>query len=298
VLHTADWKIDASPVVGPAFDHGLFEGAGATSLDAVVCDSTNATVPGHSVSESVVRDALRRVIRECSGRVVVACFASNVARLASLASVAESCGRYLGLLGRSLHTIHSAAVSTRLLERSGRMIAAEHLGYLPREEGLAVATGSQGEPGAALARLAAGAHPSLELEAGDTLILSSRVIPGNEEAVRRLVERFRAMGVHTIEATDGEEPVHASGHPCADELAAMYRWLRPRLAVPVHGEERHMLANAGIARAHGARLALTGSNGDLFYLAPEPGLRRRAARVGRLQVDDDGALVAVSATPA
>jgi ribonuclease J len=255
-------------------------------------------VAGHSVSEGAVREGLRRVVRRCSGRVVVACFASNVARLASLAAVAEATGRYLGLLGRSLHTIHSAAVSTRLLARSERLIAAEHLGYLPREEVLAVATGSQGEAGAALARLAAGAHPALELEAGDSLILSSRVIPGNEEPVRRLMERFRAMGVHVVDASDTSEAVHASGHPCADELAAMYRWLRPRLAVPVHGEPRHMQANARIARTHGARLALTGCNGDLFHLAPEPGLRRRAAPVGRLQVDDDGRLVPVVATPA
>jgi ribonuclease J len=230
--------------------------------------------------------------------VVVACFASNVARLASLVWAAERTGRYLGLIGRSLHTIHSAALSTRLLQRSERLIAAEHLGYLPREEVLAVATGSQGEPGAALARLAAGSHPALELERGDTLILSSRVIPGNEEPVRRLRERFEAMGVHIIEAQDAADPVHASGHPCADELAAMYRWLSPRLAVPVHGEARHMQENARIARANGAQLALTGSNGDLFYLAPEPGLRRRAAAVGRLEVSDDGVLVPVASASA
>jgi ribonuclease J len=291
LLHTADWKIDASPVVGPAFDSELFAAAGSTQLDAVICDSTNATVAGHSVSEDAVRQGLKRVIATAEGRVVVACFASNVARLASLAWAAERTGRYLGLLGRSLHTIHSAAVSTRLLTRSDRLIAAEHLGYLPREEVLAVATGSQGEAGAALSRLAAGSHPALELEAGDTLILSSRVIPGNEEPVQRLLERFRALGVKVIEAEEAGDPVHASGHPCADELAAMYRWLTPRLAVPVHGEARHMQANAKIARDNGAMLALTGNNGDLFYLAPEPGLRRRAARVGRLQVSDDGALV-------
>jgi ribonuclease J len=297
-LHTADWKIDASPVVGPAFDSAAFAAAGSTRLDAVICDSTNATVAGHSVSEDAVRQGLRRVIARAEGRVVVACFASNVARLASLAWAAERTGRYLGLLGRSLHTIHSAALSTRLLQRSERLIAAEHLGYLPREEVLAVATGSQGEPGAALARLAAGSHPALELERGDTLILSSRVIPGNEEPVRRLRERFEAMGVHIIEAQDAADPVHASGHPCADELAAMYRWLSPRLAVPVHGEARHMQENARIARANGAQLALTGSNGDLFYLAPEPGLRRRAAAVGRLEVSDDGVLVPVASASA
>ncbi|MEM9759245.1 MAG: ribonuclease J [Pseudomonadota bacterium] len=297
LLHTADWKIDSDPVVGRAFDSRLFTAAAAQPLDAVICDSTNATVAGHSVSENAVREGLRRVIADCGGRVVVACFASNVARLASLAWAAERTGRYLGLLGRSLHTIHSAAVTTRLLNRSERLIAPEHLGYLPREEVLAVATGSQGEPGAALSRLAAGSHPALELEPGDTLVLSSRIIPGNEEPVERLLERFRSLGVRIVaDAEDAEDaetaaPVHASGHPCADELAAMYRWLTPRLAVPVHGEERHMLANAKIARANGAQLALTGSNGDLFYVAPEPGLRRRVAPVGRLQLDDEGRLV-------
>jgi ribonuclease J len=135
----------------------------------------------------------------------------------------------------------------------------------------------------------------MELEAGDTVIMSSRVIPGNEDLVTRITERLRAQGVVVIDNADVAAPVHASGHPCADELAAMYRWLRPRLAVPVHGEDRHMQANARIAKTSGAQLALTGSNGDLFYLAPEPGLRRRAAPVGRLQVDDDGRLAPASA---
>ncbi|MEE4110567.1 MAG: MBL fold metallo-hydrolase RNA specificity domain-containing protein, partial [Halieaceae bacterium] len=152
--------------------------------------------------------------------------------------------------------------------------------------------------GAALSRLAAGSHPAMELEAGDTLILSARVIPGNEDLVRRLLDRFREQGVRIVDADTVSSPVHASGHPCADELAAMYAWLRPRLAVPVHGEARHMRENARIARASGASLALTGSNGDLFYLAPEPGIRRRAAAVGRLQVNDDGRLEPVAQSPA
>jgi ribonuclease J len=122
------------------------------------------------------------------------------------------------------------------------------------------------------------------------VILSARVIPGNEEAVERLLERFRQRNVRIIDADSAALPVHASGHPCADELAAMYQWLQPRLAVPVHGEQQHMRANAAIARRHGASMALTGENGDLFYLAPEPGLRRRVAVVGRLQQDQDGRL--------
>lgn len=296
VLHTADWKIDSGPVVGPAFDEALFARAGATDLDAVVCDSTNATVAGHSVSESAVSDGLHEVVARSEGRVVVACFASNIARLASLVTVAERTGRYLGLLGRSLQTMYAAGRATGLLPHSERVVAPEHLGYLPREEVLAVATGSQGEQGAALQRLAAGAHPALELDSGDTLVLSARVIPGNEAAVERLLGRLRERGVEVIEASSSPSPVHASGHPCADELAAMYRWLRPRLAVPVHGEEHHMLANAAIARANGARLALTGRNGDLFHLAPSPGLRRRAVATGRLQVDDQGRIVSAGMT--
>lgn len=293
VLHTADWKIDHGPQVGPAFASQAFADAGVQGLDAVVCDSTNATVPGHSVSESRVCEGLRRAVAKCTGRVVVACFASNVARLHSLATVAQGTQRYLALLGRSLHTIHSAAVTTGLLERSPRMIQAEHLGYLPREEVLAIATGSQGEPGAALHRLAAGTHPHLELEAGDTVILSSRVIPGNEDAIERLLKRLRDRGIQIVDdaSIDHGDPVHASGHPCADELEAMYGWLKPRLAIPVHGEAQHMQANAAIAKRSGAKMALTGQNGDLFYLAPEPGVRKKAARVGRLTLDENGALL-------
>jgi ribonuclease J len=293
VLHTADWKIDATPRVGASFDPALFRSAGAGGLDAVVCDSTNAVVSGHSVSESAVYEGLLHAVSTCESRVVVACFASNVARLHSLDTVARHSGRYLGLLGRSLQTMHSAALQTGLLQRSSRHIDGSHLGYLPPEEVLAVATGSQGEQGAALQRLAAGTHPQLELEGGDTVILSARVIPGNEEAVERLLERFRQRDIRIIDADSATLPVHASGHPCADELAAMYQWLRPRLAVPVHGEKAHMLANAAIARRNGASMALTGENGDLFYLAPEPGLRRRVASVGRLQQDQDGRLQSV-----
>lgn len=298
VLHTADWKIDHKPQIGPAFSEDAFAALGNADLDAVVCDSTNAPLPGHSISEAAVRDGLLQAIGRCKGRVVVACFASNVARLHSLMEVAEKTGRYVGMLGRSLLTIYSAARTVGLLERSSRWIDPGHLGYLPREEVLVIATGSQGEAGAALQRLAAGSHPQLELEAGDTLILSSRVIPGNELPVERLLQRFRHQGIEIVDVDSADLPVHASGHPCADELAAMYRWLQPRLAVPVHGEHRHMLANAKIAKDNGALMALTGTNGDLFYLAPQPGLRRRATGVGRLEQDEDGRLLPIDAATA
>ena len=293
VLHTADWKIDPEPQVGPAFPTRLFEALGESGPDAVICDSTNAPRPGFSPSEAAVRAGLRKAIGRRQGRIVVACFASNLARLLTLASVARQCGRHAGLLGRSLDTIRAAAASASLLPADFQLVDAAHLGYLPRQEVLAIATGSQGEPRAALARLAADTHPHLSLEAGDTIIFSARTIPGNEDAVERLVERLQSRDIEVIQLEEDALPLHASGHPCGGELEAMYRWLRPRLAVPVHGESVHMRANARIARDVGVPLALTGHNGDLFYLAPQPGVRRRAAPVGRLRLDQDDRLAPV-----
>jgi ribonuclease J len=293
VLHTADWKIDSEPLVGPAFDERAFARIGAQAPDAVICDSTNALSPGVSVSEGEVRRGLAAAVAARRGRIVVACFASNVARLQTLAEVARRCDRYAGLLGRSLEAITGAARVADLLGRDFRVVNPAHLGYLPREEVLAIATGSQGEPNAALARLAADTHPHLSLDAGDTVILSARTIPGNEDMVRRLVQRLRSRDIEVLEASDHPVPLHASGHPCAGELERMYAWLRPRLAVPVHGERAHMSANAAIARAAGVPLAFTGENGDLFHLAPQPAVRRRAVATGRLQCNDEGDLLPV-----
>ena len=294
VLHTADWKLDAQPVVGPAFDAGPYQAIGRSGVDAVVCDSTNAPVPGFTPTEAAVAAGLAELIHGCSGRVVVACFASSIARLQTVARIARDTGRYLGLLGRSLHTMAGCARGVGLLDETFAAINPAHLGYLPREEVLVLATGSQGEPGAALQRLAADSHPHLNLEQGDTVIFSARTIPGNDESVERLQAAFRARGIEVVHADVHPGVIHASGHPCAGELDAMYRWLAAPVAVPVHGEPRHMAANAGIARAAGVRLPLTGMNGDLFYLAPAPGIRRRAAAVGRLELAPDGSLQTVS----
>lgn len=290
VLHTADWKLDAAPVVGPAFDAAPYQALGRAGVDAVVCDSTNAPSPGFTPTEAEVAKGLAELIHGCSGRVVVACFASSIARLQTVARIAGDTGRYFGLMGRSLHTMAGCARSVGLLDQAFAPINSAHLGYLPREEVLVLATGSQGEPGAALHRLAGDSHPHLSLEQGDTVIFSARTIPGNEESVQRLQAAFQARGIAVVHADAHPEVIHASGHPCAGELDAMYRWLAPPVAVPVHGEPRHMAANAAIARAAGVRLPLTGMNGDLFHLAPEPGIRRRAASVGRLELATDGSL--------
>ena len=175
------------------------------------------------------------------------------------------------------------AKQTGLLPSNFQPIHSEHLGYLPPAEVLAVATGSQGEWGAALHRLMMQTHPDLKLEAGDTVILSSKTIPGNEAAVSRLVEGLRVRGIEVISAETSVTTLHASGQPCQGELTDLYRILRPSLLVPVHGEAKHMYANAQIARASGVNMTLTGVNGDLFYLSPTPGIRRRYAKVGRLQ---------------
>ena len=251
----------------------------------MVCDSTNAMVEGHSTTEGELYAGLYRAVAEARGRVVIACFGSNVARLDTLAQVAAATERRSALLGRSLDNYLRAARAAGLWDTQLRLIESTHLGYLPRSEVMAIATGSQGEKGAALDRLAGGSHPDTLLEEGDTVILSSRVIPGNEEAVATLLGRLRELGVIVVQDGDGPEALHASGHPCRDELAQMYRWVKPRIAIPVHGEPDHMAFNAQLARAVGVPRQIVGRNGDLFMLAPVPGIRRGAAPAGRLRVN-------------
>jgi len=287
ILHTADWKIDAAPVVGPAWSDKRFEALGVEGVDAVICDSTNALQAGRSVTEGRVAQGLTEAIQRSEGRVVVGCFSSNIARIQTLSQIAADTGRYLGVLGRSAAGMANCAQQVGLFPSQFKPIHAEHLGYLPPREVLAIATGSQGESGAALHRLVAQTHPHLSLDAGDTVILSSRTIPGNEASVARLIEGFRARGIHVLEADSSDTPLHASGHPYQDELRDLYQLLKPSLVVPVHGEAAHMAANARIAKQAGASAALTGVNGDLFYLSPVPGVRRRYAPVGRLQWCED-----------
>ena len=283
ILHTADWKIDGRPVVGEPWQPSHWQGADLRQVDAVVCDSTNALKPGKSPHEGDVADGLLQTIAPLTGKVVVACFASNVARLQSILRIAHSTGRRVGLLGRSLENMYRCALSNDLLHPDFRPIDARHLEYLPPKEILAIATGSQGEVGAALHKLGMDSHPQLSVNEGDTVIFSAKTIPGNEMAVARTAEYLKARGVAVIHADNSRKVLHASGHPCADELTALYEHTCPTLAIPVHGEDSHMQGNARIARASGVPPAMTGVNGDLFYLYPTPGIRRRWAPVGRLE---------------
>ncbi|TCO78522.1 ribonuclease J [Chromatocurvus halotolerans] len=283
VFHTGDWKLDGDPVVGARYPRCRYRALADESILAMVCDSTNALIEGHSRTEGSLYAGLQRVVCESAGRVVVACFGSNIARLHTLVQVAAATERRAAILGRSLGNYFRAARTAGLWDAQLRLIDSAHLGYLPRSEVMAIATGSQGEKGAALDRLAGGSHPDMVLEEGDTVIFSSRVISGNEEAVAALVRRLHELGVIVVQDGDGPEALHASGHPCRDELAQMYRWVQPRIAIPVHGEPDHMAANAQLARAVGVPRQIVGRNGDLFMLAPVPGIRRGAVPVGRLR---------------
>lgn len=286
VLHTGDWKLDPDPVVGHATVAAAFEALAEEGVDAMVCDSTNAMVTGHSTSEAELLPGLTRVVGDAQGRVVVTAFGSNIARLHTLARVARTTGRHMTVLGRSLHNMVAAAREAGLWHPIRDLVPARELGYLPREEILVVATGSQGDPGAALDRLARGNHPDLELEAGDRVVFSSRVIPGNEDVLERLLSLLDRRRVEVVTAED--DLIHASGHPCQDELATLYRWVRPKIAVPVHGEAPHLAAHAGVAREAGVPLQLVGRNGDLFLIAPVAGVRRGRVRCGRLGLGSKG----------
>ncbi|GAB5499597.1 MAG: ribonuclease J [Pseudohongiellaceae bacterium] len=285
-LHTADWKLDSAPIVGAAIDERQYQALAGPGLDAVICDSTNATQAGHSTSESELFSGLLAEVSKSPGRVVVACFASNIARLQTLGNVAHVSGRYIGLLGRSLLRMVGSARASGYLTENFNTVDAMDLGYLLPDEALILATGSQGEAGAALGRLAQDTHPDVNLAAGDHVIFSAKTIPGNEASVASLISALTARGIRVTHADQSSRLLHASGHPCAEELRQMYTWTRPRLAIPVHGEAAHMQRNAEIAGQSGVPERLVGTNGDLFDLLQ---YRRyqAAAPVGRLWYDED-----------
>jgi len=287
VFHTADWKLDSDPVVGERYQPTDFESLAELNIDAMVCDSTNADVPGWSASEASLRRGLKHHIEQATGRVVVTCFGSNIARLRTIADIAQETGRHLGLLGRSLINTYTAAKRTGFWSGVETFVDPHHLGYLPKHTVLLVATGSQGEPRTALNRLSHNSFRDMQLEPGDTVIFSSKVIPGNEAAIESLIERLKAMQIDVITVDNSRLAIHASGHPAQDELKAMYQWVKPACAIPVHGEYRHMRANARVAKSVGVPEQLEGQNGDLFFIAPVRGIRRRAVSTGRLGLVND-----------
>lgn len=282
IFHTGDWKLDPDPLVGHGYKASTFEALAEEGVLAMVCDSTSATVPGHSISEADLYEGLKAEVESAKGRVIVTCFGSNIARLLTLSHIADDTGRYMGLYGRSLINMYQCARRSDVWPYSAGTVDTSHLGYLPRHEVLAVATGSQGEPRTALRRLAANTHPDFELEPGDKVIFSARAIPGNEESIDQLIAQLKAQGVEVVTAEETAKPIHASGHPAQDELKTLYGWVKPEIAIPVHGEAEHMKAHAGLAKSCGVPRTLQGKNGDLFMLRPVPGVQRQKVATGRL----------------
>ena len=284
VVHTGDWKIDPEPVVGQVTDEKALRALGEKGVRAMICDSTNVFVPGSAGSEAGVRDRLATLIADLPGRVAVTAFASNVARLDSIARAALRHDRHVVLVGRSMNRIVEAAQACGYLKNLPRFLDAEDGGWLPPEKVLYLCTGSQGEARAALARIAQGTHPHVTLSGGDTVIFSSRVIPGNERAISAVQNQLMARGIDIITATD-EEDVHVSGHPCRDDLAHMYQWVRPELAIPVHGELRHLMEHRDFAEAMQTPETVLAPNGTLVRLAPGPAEILEEVESGRLYLD-------------
>jgi len=266
VVHTGDWKIDPEPLLGELTDQDALKRLGDEGVLALVCDSTNALVAGESGSEARVRESLTNLIGTLKGRVAVTSFASNVARLETIARAAKTHGRQVALVGRAMHKITDAARETGYLKGFPSVIDEAEAAQLPPGRVLYLCTGSQGEPRAALARIAENNHPNVSLGKGDAVIFSSRVIPGNDLAIHELHTKLAALGVELL--TSEDHFVHVSGHPCRDELAQMYRWTRPQIAVPVHGELRHQSEHARLARSLQVLQAIVPENGQLIRLAP------------------------------
>ncbi|WP_267387900.1 ribonuclease J [Sphingomonas sp. GC_Shp_3] len=284
VFHTGDWKLDASPVIGKPAAPEQLSAIGDGGVLALVCDSTNVFNNDPSGSEADVRAGITEVVAKAKGRVLVTTFASNAARLHTLGEVAKQTGRALCVAGRSLDRILKVAKATGYLKDFPATVDPEAAMRLPRDKVMIVATGGQGEDRAALSRVAFGSHP-IKLDAGDTVVFSSKQIPGNEVAIGRIQNQLAAKGIVMI--TDRQAHVHVSGHPGRPELAQMYKWLRPEILMPVHGEMRHLMEQARFALSEGVPQALVQSNGEIVRLAPGNPQKIGHAPIGRLVLDGD-----------
>jgi ribonuclease J len=295
IFHTGDWKLDDAPMLGTPATAEQLTKIGDSGILALIGDSTNVFNPEASGSESDVRDGLMRLIKaRKQGRVLVTTFASNAARLGTLGAVAKAAGRELVLAGRSMDRIVKVAQATGYLKDLPKPVDWETAMAMPRHKVLILCTGAQGEPQAALSRIAEGSHPALRLEKGDLVVYSSKQIPGNELSIGRVQNALAARGIDII--TERQAHVHVSGHPGQPELEAMYEWIRPEIAIPVHGERRHMEAHAVLALDCGVPRAMVPVNGSAIRLAPDGPVLLSHEKVGRLVLDGEIILPSDGAT--
>ncbi len=265
VLHTGDWKIDLTPILGDVTDEKKLRALGEEGCLALVGDSTNAVREGRSPSEADVGKTIGELIKNARGRVAVTTFASNVARLRTVAEAAAAADREVVVVGRAMDRITQIARECGYLNGIPDFRPADAYGYLPPNKVVALCTGSQGEPRAALSRIATDQHPDVTLSRGDTVIFSARTIPGNEREVGRIINGLIDQGIEVI--TDRTHLVHVSGHPRRAELEELIGWVRPKILIPVHGEALHLSEHAKLARSLGVKEVVQCRNGDLVRIA-------------------------------
>jgi ribonuclease J len=283
LFHTGDWKLDPTPLVGAPVDEKALIRLGDEGVLALIGDSTNVFRAGVAGSEADVRESLTELVARYDTRVAIACFASNVARLETIARVARATGRHAGLVGRSLWRIYDAAREVGYLTDITPFLGEDEAAALPRNRVLLAVTGSQGEPQAALSRIASGAHRSVTFDSEDVVIFSSRIIPGNERAIGRLHDALARIGVEVV--TEKDHFVHVSGHPARDELVQMYQWIRPKTLIPVHGEARHLYEHERLAHSCQIGSTVVACNGQIVRLAPGNPAVVDEAPSGRLVLD-------------
>ncbi|MEA2756697.1 MAG: ribonuclease [Aliidongia sp.] len=283
VLHTGDWKFDPEPLVGRTADLAALHRLGDEGVDVLIGDSTNALKAGEAGSEADVRASLIELVGRYDNRVAIGCFASNVARLQSAALAGEAHGRSVALVGRSLWRMEQAARENGYLDGIRPFLREDQVRELSRDQILMICTGSQGEPRSALARIANSDHPQVKLDPGDTVIFSSRMIPGNERAIGRIQNQLSRRGIDVV--TEAEHFVHVSGHPARDELTRMYQIIRPKVAIPVHGEARHLIAHAKLAEDCQVPQSVVAENGAMVRLGPGSVKVIDRVETGRLGID-------------
>jgi len=266
ILHTGDWKIDPNPLIGNKIDEEKLKKIGNSGVSAMICDSTNIFSPGRAGSESDVRDSLLRIMEAKTKRVLVTSFASNVARMETIFYCAKKTGRSICLVGRSMHRIYKAAKKCGYLKGLIEPLEPRNAKKVSKNKILYLATGSQGEPMGAMNRIVNGSHPDVFLEEGDCVIFSSKIIPGNEKKLYNLQNQIVRNNIEII--SEENAFVHVSGHPNRDDLKDMYKWVKPKSIIPVHGEHRHMQEHVSFAKEMQIPKTLLIENGDIIKLLP------------------------------